>query len=143
MVLQPHGCADQLLQHNIHCDAAWRLIDPTIVHIAQGLRVLRPRILAFLGRSGAAAEALVRSAALQMPLGGAAAASSSRASDALLQWDLHRRAGLTLPFGDLGRLQLWLDPLLPQVWILGVLGFQGCLRRARARLNHYACARTV
>lgn len=82
----------------------------------QGLRVLQPRILAFLGRSGAAAEALVRSAALQMPASGsAAAAPSSRADETLLQWDLHRRVGLTLPFSDIGHLQLWLDPLLPQV----------------------------
>lgn len=84
---------------------------------AQGLRVLRPRILAFLGRSGAAVEALVRSAALQMHKSSpaaAAAAAGGRTPDALLQWDLHRRAGLALPFGDIGRLQLWLDPLLPQ-----------------------------
>ena len=96
---------------------------PVLIHFAcnlrQGLRVLRPRILAFLGRCGAAAEALARSAALQMPTSRSAAvvssAAGSQASEALLQWDLHRRAGLMLPFGNIGRLQLWLDPLLPQV----------------------------
>lgn len=85
----------------------------------QGLRVLRPRILAFLGRCGAAAEAVARSAALQMPSSGSAAASSTAAEgdagEGLLQWDLHRRAGLMLSFEDIGRLQFWLDPLLPQV----------------------------
>lgn len=90
-----------------------------LTNLLQGLRVLRPRILAFLGRCGAAAEAIARSAALQMPPSGSSAAASpaasSEATDALLQWDLHRRAGLMLPFGDIGRLQLWLDPLLPQV----------------------------
>jgi len=105
----------------IQCTAmAMRSRDDVITRfILQGLRVLRPRILAFLGRSGAASEALVQHTALTMhsasTAGGAAAAyaSAACAASGLLQWDAQRRAGVALPF-DIGRLVFWLDPLLPQ-----------------------------
>lgn len=95
--------------------------------------MLRPRILAFLGRGGASSEALAQCAALAMPSSSASSASATAAApgvaaaaiawpaiDGLTQWDLHRRAGLPLPF-DIGRLVFWLDPLLPQVPFFNVM----------------------
>ena len=54
----------------------------------QGLRALRPRILAWLGRLGEGAVALVQTSALSM----APNADSAAAADSLLRWDIQDRS---------------------------------------------------
>lgn len=82
----------------------------------QGLRALQPRIQAWLGRMGGAAEVLVS------PPAGVQQAVPQAAPDIVARWDPEDKLGISVPFPGDQEATLWLDCVLPRVSIC--LGLQ-------------------
>ena len=77
----------------------------------QGLRALQPRIQAWLGRMGGAAEVLAAPPAV------AQQATGQAAPDTVARWDSEDKLGISVPFPGDQEATLWLDSVLPRVSI--------------------------
>ena len=80
--------------------------------LIQGLKVLQPRIQAWLGRAAGSADALV-----MRPLtsGGQAPDAEMPDPSTMARWDPDNKLSLAVPFPEDQILTVWLDKTLPQV----------------------------
>ena len=85
----------------------------------QGLRALQPRIQAWLGRMGGAAEVLASPSAVVQQ------AMAQGAPDIVARWDSEDKLGISVPFPGDQEATLWLDSMLPRV------STQSCLQSSR------------
>lgn len=78
----------------------------------QGLKVLQPRIQAWLGRAAGAADALVTR---PVSFGLQTADAAQPEQQTMARWDADNKLGLAVPFPEEQTLTVWLDKTLPQV----------------------------
>eukprot|EP00891_Asterochloris_glomerata_P007060 jgi/Astpho2/7060/Aster-x0303 len=100
----------------------------------QGLCALQPRIQAWLGRMGGAAEVLVS------PPAGLQQAVPHAAPDIVARWDPEDKLGISVPFPGDQEATLWLDCVLPRA---AYLAEQHSDRATRVAANEFLHAVTL
>ena len=78
----------------------------------QGLKVLQPRIQAWLGRAAGSADALVTR---PLTSGGQVLDAAMPDRTTMARWDPDNKLSLAVPFPEEQTLTVWLDKTLPQV----------------------------